>query len=393
MRKIAVLIVIVLTFVLAIYTNNAVGYVYHVEADNSFITYSTGRQIVVCNLLLEPISSLEIPAYCFDFEYMSRKIYSVEGRDLVVRSIPGLEELKRWRGTTAVYSVDVYNNLIYLTLDGVGSLVVLDMTLNEVSRINTVGIGKDIKITGDRIYVASTSGLEIYSLELELVEYIDTWYAEDLEVQADYIYLADSIYVWKIDKAGIEPPIKKEYPAKRIYYYNGYLYVSSYQGTVILEQECLNKVTDLQVGESGDLLIRGDWGYLSNSSNLIIRKLDIDFDGYTDGDGDCDIYDSRINPGAQELCDGVDTNCDGILGYGEIDYDGDGILQCEGDLDDHNHKVIFTPNNLSMYRYTLFSRLPVFYSEFYSSWLKPNFAEYLYGLFLQSHTLRGIYGL
>ena len=39
---------------------------------------------------------------------------------------------------------------------------------------------------------------------------------------------------------------------------------------------------------------------------------DLDEDGYTTCDGDCDDGDPTINPGAEDLCDGIDNDCDGI---------------------------------------------------------------------------------
>ena len=35
--------------------------------------------------------------------------------------------------------------------------------------------------------------------------------------------------------------------------------------------------------------------------------------GYVDNDDDCDDYDSSVHPGADELCDGDDTDCDGTV--------------------------------------------------------------------------------
>lgn len=40
------------------------------------------------------------------------------------------------------------------------------------------------------------------------------------------------------------------------------------------------------------------------------KPLDRDGDGFTE-DVDCDDLNSLINPGAEELCDGTDNNCDG----------------------------------------------------------------------------------
>lgn len=39
---------------------------------------------------------------------------------------------------------------------------------------------------------------------------------------------------------------------------------------------------------------------------------DKDRDGYCVEDGDCDDTNASIHPGAPEVCDGIDNNCDGI---------------------------------------------------------------------------------
>jgi hypothetical protein len=51
---------------------------------------------------------------------------------------------------------------------------------------------------------------------------------------------------------------------------------------------------------------------------------------------DCDDTDSAIYPGASELCDGKDNNCDGI---GEVDPDEDGYFECEGDCDNADDTI------------------------------------------------------
>jgi hypothetical protein len=58
--------------------------------------------------------------------------------------------------------------------------------------------------------------------------------------------------------------------------------------------------------------------------------------GTASNDGDCDDSDAAVNPGQTEVCDGVDTNCDGFLPLGESDVDGDGFAACEGDCADQD---------------------------------------------------------
>lgn len=55
---------------------------------------------------------------------------------------------------------------------------------------------------------------------------------------------------------------------------------------------------------------------------------DVDGDGYTTDEGDCNDNDSSVYPGATEVCDGVDQNCDGEIDEGlkttyYMDMDGD----------------------------------------------------------------------
>jgi len=66
---------------------------------------------------------------------------------------------------------------------------------------------------------------------------------------------------------------------------------------------------------------------------------DEDGDGVTVGDGDCDDSDPLRFPGNDELCDGVDNDCDELLLDGEdVDSDGDGSPECD-DCDDSDPLV------------------------------------------------------
>jgi len=79
----------------------------------------------------------------------------------------------------------------------------------------------------------------------------------------------------------------------------------------------------------------------SDSGTLLGWEVQAAIAGQADTDSDnstacfdCDDGDPAVFPGATEVCDGVDTNCDGALGTGEVDADNDGILECDGDCDD-----------------------------------------------------------
>ncbi len=51
---------------------------------------------------------------------------------------------------------------------------------------------------------------------------------------------------------------------------------------------------------------------------------------------DCNDDDITVYPGAVEICDGKDNDCDGIIPSDEIDADLDGFMVCAGDCDDND---------------------------------------------------------
>ena len=80
-------------------------------------------------------------------------------------------------------------------------------------------------------------------------------------------------------------------------------------------------------------------------SIIEIGSNDIDGDGVTICGGDCDDNDINNYPGNPEICDGQDNDCNGFddfgnagIGGSEFDYDGDGFLSCN-DCDDNNPNV------------------------------------------------------
>jgi hypothetical protein len=71
-----------------------------------------------------------------------------------------------------------------------------------------------------------------------------------------------------------------------------------------------------------------DDGYIDPPWTVTLDE-DLDADGYTDlTGGDCDDSDATVNPGASELCDGLDTDCSSGTPTTEKDDDGDGYVEC-----------------------------------------------------------------
>ncbi len=132
------------------------------------------------------------------------------------------------------------------------------------------------------------------------------------------------------------------------------LVLNSCNTELILEDQIINKndisnteirATKIKVchyAKSDDF-----WNVISISSNALsahlqhgdVQLIDSDGDGYVEQinecvpGGDCDDTNAAINPGATEICDGIDNNCDRNIDEG-FDADADGFTTCQGDCDD-----------------------------------------------------------
>ena len=71
----------------------------------------------------------------------------------------------------------------------------------------------------------------------------------------------------------------------------------------------------------------------NDCDGLVDEGWDADTDGWTTCNGDCDDGNGLTNPNANEVCDFVDNDCDSIVDEG-FDNDVDGYTTCDGDCDD-----------------------------------------------------------
>jgi hypothetical protein len=57
-------------------------------------------------------------------------------------------------------------------------------------------------------------------------------------------------------------------------------------------------------------------------------NADLDQDGFSACSNDCNDLNGAIHPGASDVCNGLDDDCDGLVDEGSTDVDGDGYAAC-----------------------------------------------------------------
>src|SRR5207249_7010920 len=91
-------------------------------------------------------------------------------------------------------------------------------------------------------------------------------------------------------------------------------------------------------GGVSPLYLGGNWEtYQRNGGRYVLVDTgDADGDGISACNGDCNDLNPAVHPGAAEVCDGLDDDCDGQGDVELPDLDGDGYSACRGDCNDAN---------------------------------------------------------
>ena len=104
-----------------------------------------------------------------------------------------------------------------------------------------------------------------------------------------------------------------------------------------VDEDCDDVVLRCDVDSDGAVAIVCGGADCDDFDSLCRTEADCadgDGDGVVLCAGDCDEGDDTVYPTANELCDGLDNDCDGELPANEADADGDGVTECAGDCDD-----------------------------------------------------------
>jgi hypothetical protein len=111
-----------------------------------------------------------------------------------------------------------------------------------------------------------------------------------------------------------------------------------------IDNDCDGTIDEGTVQISWYVDLDGD-GFGDATSEAVMSCSSIE--GFVDNNSDCNDNDNTVYPGAPELCDGIDNNCDGTIDEGTVqiswyvDLDGDGF----GDAKTDSVKACSAPEN------------------------------------------------
>jgi len=94
--------------------------------------------------------------------------------------------------------------------------------------------------------------------------------------------------------------------------------------------------TARDIGDAGFDNVSGHGLVQAHAALLHVGCVDSDKDGWTTCDGDCNDSEADINPGAEEICNSIDDNCNEQIDEGDTCTTGCGNIICEEGEDCNN---------------------------------------------------------
>ena len=104
------------------------------------------------------------------------------------------------------------------------------------------------------------------------------------------------------------------------------------------DDDCDGDLNEDDAADAPTWYADGDGDGYGESSTTRVQCLQPE--GFVEDATDCEDGDDTVHPDAEELCNGVDDDCDGTLPDDESDADNDGTSTCEGDCDDDDAAVV-----------------------------------------------------
>ncbi|MGD9274781.1 MAG: MopE-related protein, partial [Desulfobacterales bacterium] len=96
------------------------------------------------------------------------------------------------------------------------------------------------------------------------------------------------------------------------------------------------------ISQTGESAYSQEISYTVPAASVDPQDIDNDGDGYAENQGDCDDNSASVYPGAAEVCsDGIDQDCSGsdLLCAEDIDNDEDGYTETQGDCNDTDSNI------------------------------------------------------
>ncbi len=238
-----------------------------------------------------------------------------------------------------------------------------------------ISVIKSISVDSDRIYVLDIIRVQVFDKKGKFLFKFGEQESEGgqfggairLTVDSEKIYVSDRNRVLVFDKEGnflfkfgeggsedgqfnsptgiaVDELLGKIYVADR---HNARIQIFDLSGNFIDKfgtygqyPTQLANMYGVAVNNQGGLIVADSSNFRIQAFDFLDPEIDNDGDGFTENQGDCDDTNNAVYPDAPEIEDGLDNDCDGAIDEGFIDIDGDGYTD---DVDCNDNDALINP--------------------------------------------------